>query len=89
MNVLNTQNSYTCFRCNSPLLLTSTTTQKLEGSLFSQTTSTYRCANQVCQTEKEKQMEKRMSLIREKELALALREEKKLQAKLALKKSSL
>ncbi len=89
MRVLNKQNSQTCFRCNSPLLLTSTTTQKLEGSLFPQTTSTYRCANQVCQAEKEKQIEKRMSMIREKELALVMREEKKLQEKLSLKKSAL
>ena len=74
----------TCFGCNSPLLLTSTKTQKLEGSLFPQTTSTYRCANETCQTEKEKQIEKRMSLIKEKEDALAVREEKKQQAKMEM-----
>ena len=80
--------SPTCFRCNSPLLLTSTKTQKLEGSLFPQTTSTYRCANETCQTEKEKQIEKRMSLIKEKEDALAVREEKKQQAKMEMKKAA-
>ena len=58
------------------------------GSLFPQTTSTYRCANETCQTEKEKQIEKRMSLIKEKENALAVREEKKQQAKMEMKKAA-
>ena len=62
--------------------------QLLEGSLFPQTTSTYRCANETCQTEKEKQIEKRMSLIKEKEDALAVREEKKQQAKMEMKKAA-
>ena len=68
--------------------MTSTTTQKIEGSLFPQTTSTYRCVNNICQAEKIKQVEDRAKLIKEKKLAIAFRDEKKLQNKIALKKGT-
>ena len=60
-------------------------TSQVEGSRFFQTNSVYRCSNQECQDEKDKQTEKRIKLQKEKEAAIEKRNEEKLQKKLALK----
>lgn len=66
---MNTPISRTCFQCGSELVLVSTVTEKLEGSLFPQTTSIYRCSNQSCQEEKDKETEKRKSQQKERAVA--------------------
>jgi hypothetical protein len=42
-------------------------TEKPEGSLFSQTTTRYRCSNDACQSEKDKQEAKRKQQVLDKE----------------------
>jgi hypothetical protein len=44
----------------------STITQKVEGSLFPQTTTVYRCSNDACQQEKDNETKKRLTLLKEK-----------------------
>lgn len=71
----------TCFVCNSPLIFISQATELPEGSRFPQTTIKYRCSNQPCQDEKEKQTAKRMKMMRDKAKNDKERLEKKLQDK--------
>jgi hypothetical protein len=47
--------------------------------LFPQTMTTFRCSNQECQDEKDKQTEKRLKLMKDKEAADKIRAEKKVQ----------
>ncbi len=70
---IKTQTKHTCFQCNSPLVLITQTTEKIEGGRFPQTTTTYRCTNEECQNEQDKQLEKRLKLKKDKEAADALR----------------
>lgn len=58
-----------CFQCGSPLIEVSKVTTHPEGSLFPQTTSVYRCSDEKCQAEKDKETAKRLKLQEEKELA--------------------
>ncbi len=58
-----------CSTCGSDLILVSTVTEQLEGSKFPQTTTVYRCSNEECQEEKDKQAVKRLQLRKEKEIA--------------------
>jgi hypothetical protein len=60
----------------------SKTTEKHENMLFPQTMTTFRCSNQECQDEKDKQTEKRLKLIRDKEASDKIRLEKKERLKL-------
>jgi hypothetical protein len=70
-----------CFQCGSPLILVSETTELREGSRFPQTTIKYRCSNQECQDEIDKQTAKRVKMIKDKEISDQKRLEKKLQEK--------
>jgi hypothetical protein len=51
--------------------------------------TTFRCSNELCQEEKDKQAEKRIKLIKDKELSEQLRAEKKLQMKEAMQKEAM
>ena len=57
-----------CSVCGSPLILVSEVTELREGSRFPQTTIKYRCSNQECQDEKDKQTAKRLKIIKDKEI---------------------
>lgn len=87
--MLNTNRVPICQECNSPLVLLTTETTTPEGSLFPQITSTYRCTNDACQDEKDKQEAKRLQqqLIRDQadqERAEAKQRDKKLNEAIAL-----
>ncbi len=49
--------------------MVSQVTEVFEGSRFPQTTTKYRCSNESCQSEKDKQKEKRLKMQEERELA--------------------
>ena len=55
-----------CAECGSRLILISKVTEKLSGSLFPQTTFKYRCTDIDCQERKDKELEKRLILHKEK-----------------------
>jgi hypothetical protein len=57
-----------CFQCGSPLIFVSETTELREGSRFPQTTVKYRCSNQTCQDEIDKQTAKRVKILKDKEV---------------------
>ncbi len=63
-----------CFQCGSNLILAQKITEHLEGSLFPQTTSTFRCSNIACQREKDKQEVYNTKLMQEKAAAKRARE---------------
>lgn len=44
-----------CYECKSSLILISKETVQLEGSHFMQTNFVYRCSNEACQKEKDKE----------------------------------
>lgn len=48
-----------CLQCGSKLLLISKVTEQVDGSLFPQTTSIFRCSNNECQEKKDKEAAKR------------------------------
>ena len=81
-----------CFQCNSPLILVREFTEQPEGSRFPQTTVIYRCSNQECQDEKDKEAAKRMKQREEKAIADQKRiekiQEKRKEAKLAKTKTN-
>jgi len=52
-------------------------TNRLEGSLYPQTTSTFRCSNKECQEEKDRQTAKRIKIRDDR----ALEEKKRLERK--------
>lgn len=54
-----------------------TVTEHVAGSLFPQTTSTFRCSNQECQEEKDKQTAARIKLQKDKEQAIQKRADDK------------
>lgn len=58
-----------CFQCGSPLIFVSEVTEQPEGIRFPQTTIIYRCSNQACQDEKDKELAKRIKLREEKAVA--------------------
>ena len=66
-----------CFQCGSPLILVSTITELQEGFRSPQTNKKYRCSNDSCQEEKDKQTEKRLQLKRDKEIAAEKRAQEK------------
>lgn len=51
-----------CSRCGSPLIYIDQVTEQLDGARFPQTTTQYRCSDQSCQDEKDKEAEKRIKL---------------------------
>ncbi len=62
---LNRPTSTSCAECGSELILINTVTEKLTGTLFPQTTSTYRCSNAECQERRDKELEKRLKVRQE------------------------
>jgi len=70
-----------CSTCGSPLVFISQETELLEGSRFPQTSIKYRCSNQPCQDEKDKQTAKRIKLIKDKAKNDKIRLDKKIQDK--------
>jgi hypothetical protein len=71
------KNTPICFTCGSPLIFVSESTELKEGSRFPQTSTKYRCSNQACQDEKDKQTAKRLKVLKEKEVNDQKRLEKK------------
>jgi hypothetical protein len=59
----------TCAQCDSELIVISSVTEKLEGSIFPQTITLYRCSNIVCQEARDKETEKRLKQKEEKVVA--------------------
>gem|GEM_PF-2627810 len=66
---MNQLTSMKCFQCGSPLIQVSKVTAHPEGSLFPQTMSVFRCSNQECQDQKDKEEAKRRKLSEEKAVA--------------------
>lgn len=63
---MQTSITHNCSQCGSELILVSEVTEKVEGSHFPQTTTVFRCSNQSCQDEKDKQTAKRVQLRKDK-----------------------
>ncbi len=59
---LTTDTPLLCSQCGSPLILVSEKTEVIEGSRFPQTTKIYKCSNESCQDEIDKQTAKRKQL---------------------------
>ncbi len=80
-----------CSVCNSPLIEVSTVTEKVEGSRFPQTTTVYRCSDEKCQEEKDKQTAKRIKLKEDRMVEEGKRSEARLRTREAnkLKKTEL
>jgi len=81
---LNQSTSHTnkpvCFQCGSHLVQISKVTSHPENSLFPQTTSIFRCSNEVCQAEKDKEEEKRLKQQSEKNEAALKRADERQKA---------
>ncbi len=84
IHLLKPQLTPKCSQCGSPLILVSETTELKEGSRFPQTTTKYRCSNEPCQEEKDKQTAKRMKILQDKAVA----DQKRLEAKQEKKKQN-
>ncbi len=76
---MNTLTPHKCAQCGSKLVLVSIITEKVAGNLFPQTTSTFRCTDDECQDRRDREMEKRMQLKKEKEVADQRRIDERLQ----------
>lgn len=77
-----------CSQCGSPLILVSQETVQPEGTRYQQTNSIYKCSNEDCQKNKDKEKAERMKQ-REKRLAAEKqREEKMLEKKMLAKKET-
>lgn len=74
----------TCSQCGSRLIFVSQVTELPEGSRFPQTSIKYRCSDQACQDEKDRQTAKRVKLIKDK----AENDKKRLEKKLKDKKEA-
>lgn len=66
------------------MILVSKVTEKLEGYRYPQTSTVYRCSNDVCQDEKDKETAKRLKLKEDRELVGKQREELKQQKKMKI-----
>jgi hypothetical protein len=56
--VLN-QKKRVCIQCGFKLIVISRVTERVDGSLFPQTTTIFRCSNEGCQEKKDKEAERR------------------------------
>jgi hypothetical protein len=56
-----------CFQCNSKLILVKTWKETTPGGMFPQTFTIYRCSNEECQKQKDKEEVKRQQAVKEKE----------------------
>jgi DNA-directed RNA polymerase subunit RPC12/RpoP len=74
-----------CFHCGSELILVSEVTEVREGARFPQTTIKYRCSNQECQDEIDKQTAKRIKILEDK----AINDQKRLEKKQLEKEENL
>jgi hypothetical protein len=73
----------TCSQCGSPLILVESVTEHREGTLFPETTTSYRCSNKECQDEKDLQTAKRIKMREEKNQDLEQRKQRIADAKRA------
>jgi hypothetical protein len=80
-SIIDTSSLPKCSLCHSPLILISEVTEQIEGSRFSQTRCVYRCSNQECQDERDKQTEKRLQQRDEKKHIDEARAKEKLEQK--------
>lgn len=71
------KNTPNCFICGSPLIFVSERTELKEGSRFPQTSIKYRCSDEDCQAEKDRQTAKRLKVLKDKEINDQKRLEKK------------
>lgn len=70
-----------CSQCGSSLILIDTVTEKIDGAFFPQAKSTYRCSNDSCQAEIDKETAKRVKMRDDKRIENEKRAEKKQQDK--------
>lgn len=70
-----------CSQCGSRLIETSKITERIDGSLFPQTTTLYRCSNKECQEDRDEQTKKRLKMKKDKEIADLRRSEERLTKK--------
>lgn len=77
-----------CSQCGSPLVLVSKVTEKLEGYRYPQTSTVYRCSNQPCQEEKDKETAKRIRVKEDRAMADKKREDLKTEKKLNKEKKA-
>ncbi len=66
---LDTLTNISCAQCGAKLILLDTVTEKLDGTLFPQTTSTYRCTDSECQELRDKELDKRLKMRAERAVA--------------------
>lgn len=71
-----TNSTKKCFQCGSSLMLIRQETIQPEGALYPQTNSVYRCSNEKCQNEQDKQQAQRVEQRKKKLLAEQERAEK-------------
>lgn len=64
---INPTTTHKCFQCNSKLILVKTWKETTPGGMFPQTFTTYRCSNEECQKQKDKEELKRLQAVKEKE----------------------
>lgn len=89
---INNQNVSTgpkCSQCGSTLLLINKVTEKKDGAFYPQATSTYRCTNEPCQEQIDKETAKRVKMRDDKRIENEKRAEKKVQEKEAVRKIAL
>lgn len=85
-HIIATKPTPNCSLCGSALILVSKTTSTLEGYRYPQTQTIYRCSNQECQEEKDKETVKRLKLKEDRALADSKREAIRLEKKMKLAK---
>jgi hypothetical protein len=73
-----------CSQCGSALILVSKITEKLEGYRYAQTSTVYRCSNQDCQDDKDKETAKRLKFKEDRAQVDKKREELKLEKKMKM-----
>ncbi len=69
--------AHNCSQCGAPLIFVSEVTELREGTRFPQTTTKYRCSNDECQGEKDKQTAKRIKLLEDKAISDQKRKDEK------------
>jgi hypothetical protein len=78
-----------CSQCGSQLVLLNKVTEKKDGAFYPQATSTYRCTNDTCQEQIDKETAKRVKMRDDKRIENEKRAEKKVQEKDAVRRIAL
>lgn len=74
---MNSLTPHNCAQCGSSLILVSTITEKLEGNLFPQTTTTFRCEDVICQDSLDKETRKRLEVKKERDIKVQQKQHKR------------